>query len=220
MKSGIFRSSAAALTALRGLACCLPWLGLVGLSACDKAKQLGVKVAESALKSGTATSTGSHSGPIVSEISEADFVAFIGREDRLIVVDFYADWCPPCRALSPLLEKTAAEHRGKVLVGKVNVDQAPNLSQQYGVRSIPDLRFFRNGKEVDRLIGLPPEAHLRTLLARHAESVPDLPAEPSVEKTGDAPAIEGNPQGVSPMSKDWLPPGVQRRGDAARPAKE
>jgi thioredoxin 1 len=81
-----------------------------------------------------------------------------------VLVDFYADWCGPCRMLAPTLERLAAEFRGRVKIVKVNVDQQPELAEAFQVASIPTLIFFANGKLVGRTSGLVPEAGLRNAL--------------------------------------------------------
>jgi len=80
------------------------------------------------------------------------------------IVDFWADWCPPCRAIAPVLEKVAARHAGAVKVVKVDVDANPALAQRYGAMSIPLLVFMRDGREDDRVVGAVPAAVLEQRL--------------------------------------------------------
>jgi thioredoxin 1 len=84
------------------------------------------------------------------------------------LVDFWAPWCGPCRALAPSLERLAAAFSGRAKVGKVEVDQNPELAERFGVRSIPTLVFFRDGREVDRIVGNLPYPTLEERLARLA----------------------------------------------------
>ena len=79
-------------------------------------------------------------------------------DDKLVVVDFWADWCGPCKMLSPVIESLADQYEGKVLVGKVNVDEEPDLARRFGVMS-PTVVFLKNGQEFDRKVGvMPPQA--------------------------------------------------------------
>ena len=72
----------------------------------------------------------------------------------VVVVDFWAVWCGPCRALGPIVAEVAEEFDGKIVVGKCNVDEAQDISIEYGIRSIPTLIFFKNGEPVDKTVGL------------------------------------------------------------------
>lgn len=78
-----------------------------------------------------------------------------------VVVDFWAPWCMPCRMIAPVLEKLAVEHAGKMIVAKVNTDENPYWATQYGVQGIPTLLFIKDGKVVDRQVGVGPESMLR-----------------------------------------------------------
>ena len=88
--------------------------------------------------------------------------------DRVAVVDFWASWCPPCRALAPTIA-TLAEERPDVLVGKVDVDEHPEIAGRYGIQSIPTVLVFRNGALAERSVGLVPIARLRELLDARVE---------------------------------------------------
>lgn len=82
----------------------------------------------------------------------------------IALVDFWADWCGPCKMLGPTIEKLGESYDGKALIGKVNVDDEPELAQRFGVMSIPTVVFFRNGEEIDRKVGLMPEAAYTAVL--------------------------------------------------------
>ncbi len=82
----------------------------------------------------------------------------------IALVDFWADWCGPCKMLGPTIEKLGESYDGKALIGKVNVDDEPELAQRFGVMSIPTVIFFRNGEEIDRKVGLMPEAAYTAVL--------------------------------------------------------
>jgi thioredoxin 2 len=84
-----------------------------------------------------------------------------------VLVDFWAPWCGPCRMVSPLVERAGREHAGQLKVVKLNVDEAPDISDRYEVRGIPLLVLFRDRSEVDRLVGAVPEARLREWLEPH-----------------------------------------------------
>lgn len=85
-------------------------------------------------------------------------------EGKLMMVDFWADWCGPCKMLAPLIDSLAGQYDGQVLVGKVNVDEEQELAIRYGVMSIPTVIFFKDGKEIDRKVGVMPPAAFTEVL--------------------------------------------------------
>ncbi len=80
------------------------------------------------------------------------------------MVDFFATWCGPCKMMSPIVEKLAEEYDEKALVGKVDTDNETDTAQKYGIFSIPTLIFFKNGQEIERKVGVTPEAEIREIL--------------------------------------------------------
>ena len=82
----------------------------------------------------------------------------------LMMVDFWAEWCGPCKMLGPVIDQIAAQYEGKALVGKINVDDEGALAQRYGVMSIPTVIFFKNGVEIDRKVGVMPAAAFTQVL--------------------------------------------------------
>ena len=86
-------------------------------------------------------------------LTQANFDAAVLKSPVPVLVDFWAEWCGPCRMISPLLEQIAKDHAGKVVVGKVNVDQEQALSAKYGIQSIPAFFIFKNGEIAEQFIG-------------------------------------------------------------------
>ena len=89
------------------------------------------------------------------------------QNNPLVVVDFWAPWCGPCHIVSPIVESLAEDYAGRILFGKLNVDENPNVARQYGIMSIPTLLVFRNGELVDRIIGAMPRQRLEPRIKRH-----------------------------------------------------
>ena len=96
-------------------------------------------------------------------LTEGGFDAAVNKAP-LAMVDFWADWCGPCKMLSPIIEDLAGVYDGKVLTGKVNVDDEPELAQRFGVMSIPTVVFLKNGQEVDRKVGVMPKEAFTAVL--------------------------------------------------------
>jgi len=96
----------------------------------------------------------------VAEISDSDFDDKVLKASTLVVVDFWAPWCGPCKSIAPVLEEIAKELGTQVAIYKVNVDDNPKSPSQYGVRAIPNLVMFKGGAEVDRVVGAVPKDQL------------------------------------------------------------
>ncbi len=101
------------------------------------------------------------------ELTDANFQTNVLDSDKLSLIDFWAEWCGPCRAIGPVVEELSKEYNGKVNVGKVNVDQNPDLSVNYGITSIPAILFIKGGKVVDKQIGAVPKSVLDKKIQAH-----------------------------------------------------
>jgi thioredoxin 1 len=98
------------------------------------------------------------------EFTDANFDELVLKSDKPVLVDLWAEWCGPCRVIGPVVEELAKEYEGKAVIGKLNVDNNPEISMKFGVRSIPTLLFFKGGQLVDRQVGAVPKAALETKL--------------------------------------------------------
>ena len=97
-------------------------------------------------------------------LTDTSFDTEIGKHKEVLMVDFWAEWCQPCRAIAPTLEELAQESKGSVSLAKVNVDDNPQLAARYGVRSIPPILILKDGKVMDQVIGAVPKSQLRKKL--------------------------------------------------------
>lgn len=101
------------------------------------------------------------------EFTDGNFQTDVLESDQLSMIDFWAEWCGPCRAIGPIVEDLSKQYEGKVNVGKVNVDQNPQVSMQYGITSIPAILFIKGGQVVDKQIGAVPKAVLEKKIQAH-----------------------------------------------------
>ena len=117
-------------------------------------------------KLGTTNNATKH-GPAISgsnnmalEFTDSNFEELVLKSDKPVMVDFWAEWCGPCRMVGPVVQELATEYEGKAVIGKVNVDTNPQTAMKYGIRSIPTILFIKNGQVVDRSVGAVPKAQL------------------------------------------------------------
>lgn len=103
----------------------------------------------------------------VIELSDNNFKSEVLEADQPVLVDFWATWCAPCRMVSPVVEEIAGDYEGRLKVCKLNVDEAPNAASQYGIMSIPTLAVFKNGKEIERIIGALPRSAIEEKIKPH-----------------------------------------------------
>ncbi|MEW6143377.1 MAG: thioredoxin [Chloroflexota bacterium] len=104
-------------------------------------------------------------GPVA--INQADFKQAVLEAKLPVLVDFWAEWCGPCRAVAPVVEELSKEYSGKVDFAKINVDENATLASQYGIMSIPTLILFKKGKPAEQIIGFRPKTELKKLLDNH-----------------------------------------------------
>jgi len=101
------------------------------------------------------------------KVNDDNFAQAVLEEDLPVLVDFWAEWCGPCRMVAPVVEQIAEEYKGKLKVCKLNVDEARKAASTYGIMSIPTLAIFKKGKVVDKIIGAVPKAELETVIKKH-----------------------------------------------------
>jgi putative thioredoxin len=127
----------------------------------------------------------------VRDVGAADFQQSVVEESRQrpVVADFWASWCGPCLALGPVLEKLASEFQGGFLLAKIDVDANPELASQFGIRSIPNVKVFKDGRVVDEMAGALPESQVRDFLHRHCPSEADRRFESAMKQLSAGVAV-------------------------------
>lgn len=101
------------------------------------------------------------------QFTDSNFDSEVLKSDKPVLVDFWAEWCGPCRMVGPIVEEIARDFDGKVSVGKMNVDENMDIPSKYGIRSIPTLMIFKNGELVDKIVGAVPKASILGKLEPH-----------------------------------------------------
>jgi thioredoxin 1 len=106
----------------------------------------------------------------VNEVSDSSFEKDVLQSEQPVLVDFWAAWCAPCRMLSPTVDAVAEKYAGSARVVKLNVDENPSISQRYGIKGIPTLIVFKNGKEEERVVGAVSKEAISRMLEKHVSS--------------------------------------------------
>jgi thioredoxin 1 len=94
------------------------------------------------------------------ELTDSNFEEMVLKSDKPVLVDFWAEWCGPCRMVAPIVNELAAEYEGRAVVGKVDVDSNPEVAQKFGIRNIPTILFFKDGEIADKQVGAVPKSML------------------------------------------------------------
>ncbi len=101
------------------------------------------------------------------QLTDSNFQTTVLDSNKVAIVDFWAEWCGPCKAIGPIIEEISKEYEGKAIVGKVDVDNNPEVAMKYGIRNIPTILFIKNGQVVDKQVGAVPKANLVAMLSKH-----------------------------------------------------
>ena len=101
------------------------------------------------------------------EVTDSNFDAEVIKSDKLVLVDFWAEWCGPCKMIAPIVEELASEYNGTLKVGKMDVDNNPQIPMSFGIRSIPTLLIFKGGRVVEQVVGAVPKRILTEKVSKH-----------------------------------------------------
>ncbi|MDB5283977.1 MAG: trxA [Bacteroidota bacterium] len=101
------------------------------------------------------------------QLTDSNFKTTVLDSNQVAIVDFWAEWCGPCKAIGPMIEEISKEFEGKAIVGKVDVDNNPETAMKYGIRNIPTILFIKNGQVVDKQVGAVPKSNLVAMLTKH-----------------------------------------------------
>jgi thioredoxin 1 len=104
---------------------------------------------------------------MATQLTDSNFKATVIDSGKVTLVDFWAEWCGPCKAIGPMIEEISKEFDGKAIIGKVDVDSNPETAMKYGIRNIPTILFIKNGQVVDKQVGAVPKANLVAMLNKH-----------------------------------------------------
>ncbi|MCE2902462.1 MAG: thioredoxin [Gemmatimonadaceae bacterium] len=139
---------------------------IVPCGACGKLNRVDVARADARATCGACQTALTLDAPVV--LTDATFDTVVSRSTVPVMIDFYADWCGPCKMMAPVFADFARRQKGRVLVAKVDTDANPGVSARFGIRSIPTLTLMAGGKEVARQVGAVPMAMLERMVAGHA----------------------------------------------------
>ena len=98
------------------------------------------------------------------EVTDSNFDGTVIQSDKPVLIDFWAEWCSPCKVVGPIVDQLSEEFNGKAVIGKVNIDTNPDIAMKYGIRNIPTLLVFKNGEVVDKHVGVAPKVTLAAKL--------------------------------------------------------
>jgi len=101
------------------------------------------------------------------QVTDATFENVVMQSDKLVVLDFWAQWCGPCRQIAPIIDELATEYEGKVVIGKVDVDSCSEITSKFSIRNIPTVLFIKNGELVEKLVGAQSKSKFTEIIEKH-----------------------------------------------------